>query len=156
MTPDAAADLAARIRGTWPGQGPTAETWAEALTPLDQGAAGTTLMRLRNDLDKCPSIAEFRRLCLRLNTRDPNAPECDVCDGSGWAPAPDRQDGTVTRTVECDQCQPTDTAPCRACGGRRKVDRQFPHLVSQVKPCPMCDEGRARGESAVWRDRRAS
>lgn len=156
MTRDEAQALAVRVNSQWPTT--SISEWTDSLQTLDVGAAGTAYVRLRDQHDSKnpPSIAAFRKLTQSLDTRDRSQPTCPTCDGSGWQPAPDRQDGTIMRTVDCDACADNDPRlPCSECAGRRKVERAFPHLVSQVKPCT-CDEGRRRAESTAWRDRRAS
>src|SRR5690606_18933814 len=116
MTDTEGDDLAKRIINAFRGGPPLAE-WRDVLAKLDAGRAGTAFVRLRGQLDYAPSIARFMAEYRALDTHDASTrTHCDTCGGSGWAPAPDRQDGTVTRTVECDQCQPTDTAPCPVCG----------------------------------------
>jgi hypothetical protein len=58
MNPDQAADLATRIVQTWP-RAIAAHVWEEELLDLDQGRAGTALVKLRRSMKSAPSIAEY-------------------------------------------------------------------------------------------------
>lgn len=119
MTPHEADDLAARITHTWHTNRIPADEWAEVLTPLDAGTAGTAYVRLRNDSDNPPSIARFLATYRSLNTRrlDDQRGDCDHCDGTGWDP--------VIFTA-------TD-------------DHTFPgHTYNAVRPCPCCRTGELR------------
>lgn len=114
MTGPEARDLAARLATSWPGHaGISAETWDEELRDLDAGTAGTTLVRLRRELERPPSIARFHATYRALHTAhtDPLPTDrCTLCDGTGWVDAPDLTVGEEphTRTY-------TMTQPCSAC-----------------------------------------
>lgn len=91
MTPQEAAVLADKIKGSWPSSKIAPDVWAEELAPLDAGRAGTTLARLRREHEHPPSIAQFhgeyRRVNTHQQTRDPFHYECDACEDTGWVDA---------------------------------------------------------------------
>lgn len=121
MTSDQADQLAKRIINCWRGGPPLAE-WRDLLATLDEGAAGTAFVRLRNELDNAPSIARFRQECNALRTHDTptriGEPDCGWCDDTGW----------------------TETA----------VHTDGHHAYSGVKPCSHCSEGSQRAASQTW------
>lgn len=67
MTPAAADALAKRWINIWRG-GPSLTEIIDALLPLDEGRAGTALVRLRNESDHAPSIARFLAVYRSLDT----------------------------------------------------------------------------------------
>lgn len=75
MTPTAADGIAKRIINCWHG-GPRLDEWVDTLTPLDEGTAGTTFVRLRAELEHAPSIARYLATyrALRTPANQPIAP----------------------------------------------------------------------------------
>lgn len=123
MTPHAAETLAVKISQTWPRSAPV-DVWVEDLADLDEGAAGTTFIRLRRELQHPPSIAQFRTAVRALDTTDAStrpAP-CSRCDDTGWIDAPDRIQHAGT---------------------------DHERRSTQVQPCN-CTEGSRRRASTVW------
>ena len=122
MTPAAAETLAVKISQTWP-KGPPVDVWAEDITDLDEGAAGTAFVKLRREAQYPPTIAQFRATAFSLRTTDASTrPEaCGYCDDTGWVDAPDR--------IWDDERHST-----------------------QVQPCE-CREGRQRAASRIWTER---
>jgi hypothetical protein len=122
MSPEAADALAKRIINLWRG-GPPLTEWRELLTTLDEGRAGTALVRLRNELTDPPSIARFRSEYKSIHGDPPHRGigehDCHWCQDTGW----------------------TETAPLEAHGG---------HVYTGWKPCTRCDEGRTRETSETW------
>jgi len=122
-----ARELAARIHSTWAG-GPTAEVWVEELLPLDEGTAGTTLVRLRRELERAPSVAKFLDRYRGLSTRSATARvECVMCDGEGWVTSSESPVRSMVRD---------DDGNLVAAEGEK-----FEHRYSYVTPCT-CEAGR--------------
>lgn len=90
MNHQAADALAKRIVGSWR-SGPPLQDWVDTLDPLDEGAAGTAYIRLRNEHegDRAPSCATFRKMYHSLETaatapiRQETCP-LNRCAGDGW------------------------------------------------------------------------
>lgn len=127
MERTAALALTSRIEATWSTDGwPQSRysEWIDALESLDEGAAGTAFVRLRASGSASMTIAQFVTAVRALHTVDGGTrPDpCGACSDSGWIEAEDYIEDN---------------------GGQ-------PITYSQVKPCA-CREGKARSESAVWR-----
>lgn len=103
--------------------GPPLRDWTEVLTPLDAGRAGTAYARLRARNDHPPSIAQYIAEYNQLDTARPG--EHDPC------------------------------GDCNSTGWIDAPDRHWPEgrTSTQMKPCPYCDEGRARAASRIWTER---
>lgn len=132
MTPAQAETLAVKICQTWT-RVPPVDVWVEDLLDLDEGAAGTALMRLRREAEHAPTIAKFRATVRSLHTTDGGTPRpevCKACDDTGWVQAPDH--------IEDDGLHLENG-----------VEVRHTRTYSQVKPC-VCREGRQREQSAVW------
>lgn len=88
MTEHEARSLYVRLANSFPGEhrGVAAETWIEVLTDLDAGIAGTTILRLRDELERPPSIAQFKRryYALRAPLLDTIHHTCHMCGQTGW------------------------------------------------------------------------
>ena len=118
--------LMSRIESTWSNQrwpGALISEWTDVLQTLDEGAAGTAFVRLRNEAKPTISIPEFIGVVRALRTDDPGRREpCGDCDSTGWLAAPDRiwEDGRTS---------------------------------TQVKPCGHCPEGRQAATSRIWTER---
>ena len=134
MERTAALALTNRIEATWSTgrQWTTSrlDAWTEALTDLDQGAAGTAFVRLRNTHTATPSIAEFIAAVRALHVDDASTHDiCDACDDTGWT----RTDDLVANTG---------------------TDREYRN--TQVVPCVYCEHGRAAERSTAWTQRDSS
>lgn len=136
MNADDRDNLVRKLRMVWPEGGPSNMAWADVFDGLEAGTAGTALLRLRNEHDKCPTIARFVGQYRELQTRARNPipgdeSECRIgrCDGSGWLPA-------------------KFTVPGR--GGRITDDGEIvPHEYTGVYPCD-CPAGSQL--VGLWRD----
>jgi hypothetical protein len=119
VTPTEASDLGKKIINAWHG-GPPLVQWIEELEPLDAGQAGTAFVRLRRQLEHCPSIARFFAEYHALDTRDGGntKPKCGWCEGMGWLETP------------------------------RHVNRG--QVYSGWEPCSHCDQGRASEVGECW------
>lgn len=132
MERTAALALTSRIEATWsngrPWPGSRCDAWVDALADLDEGAAGTAFVRLRNGNPEPPSIAQFLATTRSLRTTDASAEkiECGECDSTGWVAGPD--------------------LICNA-----GTDREYRN--SQVKPCPRCVYGQQATRSTAWTER---
>jgi hypothetical protein len=114
MTNTEARDLAVKLTASWPRDpGVDISTWIDEIRVLDPGTVGTTIVRLRRDLERPPTIARFLAVYRSLDTASAAAQhvDCPDCAGDGWVTAQDR--------VHAD--------------GRH---------TSQVRPCPRCPAGR--------------
>ncbi len=118
--------LISRIESTWSNQrwpGALVNEWTDVLQTLDEGAAGTAFVRLRNQGKPTIAIPEFIGVVRSLTVDDPGRREpCTDCDGTGWLETTERvwDDGRTS---------------------------------SQYKPCPHCPDGQQRAGSRVWTER---
>lgn len=105
MTPDEADALGKRIINNWRG-GPPLVEWIDALVPLHAGQAGTTFIRLRDELEHAPSIAKFRQTYRGIHTRETDE-RCEACGGNGTVTGPtfDRNGHTYTSAIPCPSCE---------------------------------------------------
>ena len=129
MTPDQARQLAQLYANAFPGPNWTPGAiglWAKDLVDLDEGKAGTTIMRLRRTFTPTakqhhPSLPEFLAAYDKLDTTSPAQREaCDTCDGTGW-------EAVLEPPAPFDTPkQPPTTAvrPC-SCGNGRAVQQTF-------------------------------
>lgn len=132
----AALTLASKIENTWfdrPWAPAKSTEWVDALETLDEGAANTAFVRLRATGGQPVTIAQFINATKAVQPHDasnrPDRDRCTACDNTGWVEAPDRLE------------------PGPIVDGERSTIR-----YSQQQPC-RCSAGRARAESAVWRER---
>lgn len=135
MDRTAALTLAHKIESTWfdrPWPQAKATEWVDALETLDEGAAGTAFARLRAQGGQGITIAQFISATKAVQPFDagnrPDRTPCAQCDDTGWVEADDWTDPKIVKP---------DGEPMR---------------YSQVEPC-VCREGRARRESAAWREK---
>lgn len=91
MTEAEARQLYVKMAASWPPdhRGVAAEVWIEILQELEAGTAGTAVIRLRDELDRPPTIHQFKQryYALHTPTNDPirmATLACADCGGSGW------------------------------------------------------------------------
>ena len=105
-----ARELVYKIAATWPGEWfPEAsrDQWSRDMQMLDHAVMVEVLVRLRRTADKRPSLAAFRREAAALRgVHATHVVECDVCDGTGWAPTTETAlDGRTNTAVRPCGCQ---------------------------------------------------
>lgn len=127
VNPTDADALAKRIINTWRG-GPLLTEWIDTLTELDQGTAGTTYVRLRNDTDHAPTIAAFLRTYRGLSTAATHPPPQDHCpsgrcSGDGWITTERTISGHPVRCAE----------PC-TCPLGRSYESGYRRTVAAARP----------------------
>jgi hypothetical protein len=128
MTPDERDLLVRKLRAIWPDGGPSNMMWADVFDPLEAGQAGTALLRLRNELDKCPTIAQFmgkvREIRTRVQDPTPGDDECrrGLCDGSGWLPATFTRGRGIQADGESVPLTYTGVHPCVCPAGQERMD----------------------------------
>jgi hypothetical protein len=78
-------NLSTQIMRSWPKMLIGPDIWEEALAPFDAGAAGTALVRLRNETKFPPSIQEFVSTIRSLGPTGPrrDTHDCPRCGGDG-------------------------------------------------------------------------
>lgn len=129
MTHLEATDLTTRILECF--NGPPGHVWEEELERLDAGRAGTALMRARREHEnRWLSVKAFLDFYRSVQTTDGGTkkPDCPHCDGTGWIPG-------QPIVVNAGKANEYENSTCEPCA---------------------CDEGRARAQSAVWRERGAA
>lgn len=126
MTHSEARDLAVRIRETWTGGGPSVDVWIEELEPLDAGTAGTTLVRLRREEERAPSIAKFLATYRALATpHNVDRPKCELCDCTGWVQTDDLLHGDPDNGGQVY----SQVVPCLACEYGAQAKRVLPTIL---------------------------
>jgi hypothetical protein len=124
VTPTEARQLAVKLKETWHG-GPSVDVWVEELEPLHAGTAGTTLVRLRREEDRAPSIAKFLALYRSLHTQETEKPYCPVCDSTGWIEGPD----LIKGDPDNGGARYTQVIPCIACEYGAQARRIHPKIL---------------------------
>lgn len=94
MERSAALGLLERITGHWAITLPAArqQAWLDMLASMDEGAAGTTLARLKaRGGGTAPSPADFMAVHATLVVQDGGTrpPRCATCGGTGWVTSTD-------------------------------------------------------------------
>lgn len=132
MNTSDAEDLAVRISQTWPG-GLGADMWLEDIRDLDAGRVGTTLVKLRRERVKPPTVAEFLARYAQIDTARPVHPDCSYCANHGWKTlwATTTDGHEYSPGVEPCHCQwGDDRRPAHRTAieaNTNELDRLFPH-----------------------------
>ena len=118
MTPEQARTLVQQMAATW-NDGTWNDTavrvWIDDLADLQEGAAGTALVKLRRTWKPAgrqthPSIQEFYEQYKAVDTyQPPERVPCTVCEGSGWEQTTTTSETGVPYSA---------VAPCRCQNGR--------------------------------------
>ena len=118
MTPEQARTLVQQMAATW-NDGTWNDTavrvWIDDLADLQEGAAGTALVKLRRTWKASgrqthPSIQEFYEIYKTVDTyQPPEKVPCTACDGTGWEQTTTTSETGVPYSA---------VAPCKCQNGR--------------------------------------
>jgi hypothetical protein len=122
MNRSAASAIATRIAQTWPSMRIPTDLWEDALTPLDEGSAGTTYARLRTSAQHPPTIADFMATYRGLHTAtlEPVTHACERCNREGWVSFQAERLGAVY----------TGIRPC-SCPAGRQHDGTWSRIIDE-------------------------
>jgi hypothetical protein len=149
-----------QLRETWSG-GPAPRIWARSFATRNPDTLLEAIKRLTETSASCPSVAAVTAVMRQIDREHAAAgrevdPDCEVCENTGWMPAPDEQMGTqriVTRGKPAHQVWDEASGSYIPVPATPDVVTEVPNVYSAMRPC-RCPRGRVVERSDAWRNRK--